>query len=109
MGKKTVVVPFSECAIIERLEAMSIILPHLHKGEVLVAPEYQVPGGTPLERVTDHASPLGYAAITKARELSGQVANKTAEYGQKTVNWAAELAHKGANKSTDLVSKNDDR
>jgi hypothetical protein len=102
-------VPFSERAIIEHHETAFIFLPHLHSGEALVAPEYQGPGGTRFERITNRTSALGRAAMIKAEELSEQATEKAAGFGQKAVDIAAELAHNGADKVTELVHKDDKR
>ena len=107
VGKTTVLMPFSECAIIERDGTASIVLPRLHSGEVLVAPEYQVPGGTRFEQITNHASTLGHAVITKAGELSEQAAEKSAVLVQKTVDRAAGRGHKGAEKVTEPAHEDD--
>ncbi len=108
VGKNSVVVPFAMCSISVRGQSPAIILSKLHSGKVLVAPEYQTPGGTAFERATNEASTLGRAAITKAGELGDRAADKTADFGQKAVAWAAAMADKGADKVTELVHRNDD-
>lgn len=108
VGEKTIIVPFSECAI-ERHETAFIVFPHLHYGEVLVAPEYQGPGGTRFERIANHTSALGRAAMIKAGELSEQAAEKASGFRQKAVDIATGLPHNGADKVTELVHKYDKR
>lgn len=100
VGKKTVMVPFAECAIIPSFETASIIMPNLHSGEILVAPTYQFPGGTTLERTVNYASILGHAAITKVRVFSEKAANKTIEYRKRAVTTGAKAPQQDADQAT---------